>query len=1041
MNEHLHLTKRLLVALACAAAFAALGAGRAAAAGFDQPTVAITASSPTAAVGASIRFTATVTATSGFPAGIVLFSVVDPAANTTGQPLNPGGATVQSTGTLNQGIATYDASFAQGAYSVVASYQPSDPLAFVGASSAVPVVVTVTGTPPITTHTSLTASPAVLVPGQPETFTATVTSGAGTPTGPVDFLDNGVKFDSETLNASGVAVASHQGGFGPGLHTITAAYLGNAFDRTNPTDPVFNPSQATVTLDGGTADTGTVTHTTVTVSRSPVNQGDTVSVTAHVTQDGGALLPVGNNEVDFTVNGVTQAIGSAQVDAQGNAVLQNVGGWSVGIVTVTASYIGNRFLDLNPSVGTVSLDVRPPGTASTLTLSGPGTSTFGHSATFTAHLAGTSGALVGKTITFTLGSQSCTGTTDASGNASCAFPVSDPTTMSIAASFAGDVGDTAATATNRFAVTPAPTSLTVTTVGPTHLVATLLTEGVPLAGQSVHLTLGSHACDATTSSAGVAACDIAPVGTPTATLAASFAGNASYAASTASIAPYTIPTIVATTITYTGPASAAFGATVTLSARLVDANNNALVGRTVHLALGTQSCDGTTSSTGAASCTLTLTQAVGSTTANASYAGDATTAASSASASFTITRAPTTTVATLPTPGATTTTLVATLTNSSAPLSGKTMSLSLGANACTATTNASGVATCTVTNPSGSSATYTASFAGDAGYAGSSDTKTVPLLAPSAITFLGVFAADYHDPALLSVFLRSADNKHLLANERVTITVGTQSCVATTNFLGLAACWISITQAPGSYVVTSTFAGDAAYAGSTDTDSFQVTREETSIDVLTPQYVAASRTVALSAKLLEDNQTPIAGRTLTLSLGSHSCTGTTNASGIATCTVAMTTYGSMARTASFAGDAYYEASSDHEDCLVYGYLSDGGTFVVGDDHWNGTVHFWGSQWSKDNHPSHGSASSSFNGYAHNSGDRTCGSSWSTDAGSSAAPPQDLPAYMAVIVAGSTKKSGAAISGDVEHLVIVKTGTGFDGSPAHDGYGTVVATIF
>jgi hypothetical protein len=308
---------------------------------------------------------------------------------------------------------------------------------------------------------------------------------------------------------------------------------------------------------------------------------------------------------------------------------------------------------------------------------------------------------------------------------SCTFTVSDATVTSIAVSFAGELGDTAATASNPFAVTPAPTSLTVTSVGPTHLVATLLTEGSPLVGQIVHLSLGGQACAGTTNAVGVAACDIPPVGTPTATLSASFPGTASYATSSASTAGYTIPTVVTTTLTYTGPGSAAYGATVTLSTLLVDASNNAVAGRSVHLTLGTQNCTGTTSSTGVASCTLALTQAVGSYTVSASYAGDATTTGSTASTPFTITRA------------------------------------------------------------------------------------------PPAINVLGVFAADYHDPALVSAQFRGGVDMHPLANEQLTILVGTQSCITTTSALGLASCSITITQAPGAYVMTATFAGDAGNTGST----------------------------------------------------------------------------------------------------------------------------------------------------------------------------------------------------------------------------------
>jgi hypothetical protein len=88
----------------------------------------------------------------------------------------------------------------------------------------------------------------------------------------------------------------------------------------------------------------------------------------------------------------------------------------------------------------------------------------------------------------------------------------------------------------------------------------------------------------------------------------------------------------------------------------------------------------------------------------------------------------------------------------------------------------------------------------------------------------------------------------------------------------------------------------------------------------------------------------------------------------------------------------------------------------------------------------GGGSSSFKGYA-NHGVASCGRSWSADPGSSSTPPAGaLPAYMDVIVASSTSKSGSSISGNSVHIVIVKTDAGYAGNPGHDGTGTIVATI-
>jgi hypothetical protein len=76
------------------------------------------------------------------------------------------------------------------------------------------------------TTLSSSANPAAF--GQGVTFTATVTSGAGTPTGAVQFKSDGVSVGAPvTLNAGGVAALTTSG-LAAGMHTITAEYGGDS---------------------------------------------------------------------------------------------------------------------------------------------------------------------------------------------------------------------------------------------------------------------------------------------------------------------------------------------------------------------------------------------------------------------------------------------------------------------------------------------------------------------------------------------------------------------------------------------------------------------------------------------------------------------------------------------------------------------------------------------------------------------------------------------------------------------------------------------
>jgi len=81
---------------------------------------------------------------------------------------------------------------------------------------------------------------------------------------------------------------------------------------------------------------------------------------------------------------------------------------------------------------------------------------------------------------------------------------------------------------------------------------------------------------------------------------------------------------------------------VTLTATLKDAFNNPLSGKSITFELGSQTATAPTGTDGVAQTTLTLTQAAGTYTLKASFAGDSTYAASSATPTFTITKEPAT---------------------------------------------------------------------------------------------------------------------------------------------------------------------------------------------------------------------------------------------------------------------------------------------------------------------------------------------------------------------------------------------------------------
>jgi hypothetical protein len=274
----------------------------------------------------------------------------------------------------------------------------------------------------------------------------------------------------------------------------------------------------------------------------------------------------------------------------------------------------------------------------------------------------------------------------------------------------------------------------------------------------------------------------------------------------------------------------------------------------------------------------------------------------------------------------------------------------------------------------------------------------------------------------------------------VTFTIGSQSCTATTSSAGKAFCLILLTQPPGSYTATMSYAGNTTYAATTASAPFTIAREDTALISQLSDAVINGNTVSLSAVLLEDYLFPVSNRTVTLKLGNASCNATTNILGYATCAVPrVATLGPTPFSATFIGDTYYLPSSTTRSTIVCAFPT-GGSFVIGDRD-DDSVDFWGSQWSKQNKLSHGDAPSSFKGWSSGSFDASFGNNeWSSDTGSSGTPPSTLPTYMAVIQTGSTRKSGSRIFGDTVHIVVVKTNAGYAPNAGHDGTGTIVATV-
>lgn len=392
-----------------------------------------------------------------------------------------------------------------------------------------------------------------------------------------------------------------------------------------------------------------------------------------------------------------------------------------------------------------------------------------------------------------------------------------------------------------------------------------------------------------------------------------------------------------------------------------------------------------------------------------------------------------------------------TVNGSPLPTEKLTFTLGSGGPSCSATTDPSGNATCPLT-PTQAAGVYklTTAFYGDATYGANSITTpfTVTLEETAvALTASSATSSDFDDPATVQAQLTTDGNAFPNAQIKFVLGSGanTETCLATTDNNGFASCSITPTQQAGPYTLTASFMSDGFYAASSASSSFTIKKEETSVSFTSssPTVIANNHATTFSATLKEDGTTSIVGRTITISIGSQSCSaGPTDATGTASCSVTLNqALGPGTISASFAGDGFYLPSSTSEGVTVFAFLARGAMAIGNLNAAVGSsVTFWGAQWSTLNSLSGGPAPSGMKGYADGSS-QSCGAAWTGDTGTSGDPPSSVPSYMGVVVSSTITMQGSTLLvGDAPMIVVVRTNPGYGPAAGQAGTGTVVAVF-
>ncbi|MCX6358268.1 MAG: Ig-like domain repeat protein, partial [Armatimonadetes bacterium] len=518
----------------------------------------------------------------------------------------------------------------------------------------------------------------------------------------ISFSLDGTAVGSAATAAGGTATLSY---LVPAVTTVGAHALGAAFAG----DALYGASSGAGTLT--IAESGLPVTYLVVNNRSNIGPSQSVPLGAYLKRavDNTGL---GSRTVTFKIDGST--VGSATTINSGTALMY----WTSPTVFSGTHEIRAEFAGDVAYLSCYGIGYINPGATSATSLSVAAASgSFGQAVTLSATLTKSAdGSLLpGKSVSFSLGGTSVgSASTSGFGVAAVSTVLTDSLVAganTISTAFAGDSSYSACNGTGTLTVVRTATSTVAHDAAgeagsPVSLTATLTrsTDTAAVSGRTVGFAVAStDAGSATTDAAGVATTAFTIPAAWTAgsyPVAATFAGDTRYLASSGSAnLAVTVPVTSATNLA-ASDATAAIGATASLTATLTKSGDgSALAGRTISFTLdATAVGTAVTGATGAASLGYAVPEAAapGAHPVGAAFAGEAAYLASSAAATLTVTMADTAlTAANASGTQGGSVSLSATLKRSTdnALLAGRSIAFGIDASAVgSATTNASGVA-------------------------------------------------------------------------------------------------------------------------------------------------------------------------------------------------------------------------------------------------------------------------------------------------------------------------------------------------------------
>jgi len=183
----------------------------------------------------------------------------------------------------------------------------------------------------------------------------------------------------------------------------------------------------------------------------------------------------------------------------------------------------------------------------------------------------------------------------------------------------------------------------------------------------------------------------------------------------------------------------------------------------------------------------------------------------------------------------------------------------------------------------------------------------------TTLVYQGTISGQYSDSVELRASLSERQSKKAIRGREIRFILEKQEISAITDTNGVAHASLRLNQAAKNYTILSIFAGDEQYHGSSDSDPFEILKEDTVLTYTGPLSGTQDETVTLSARLSERDASvgDLGGKIIIFRLGNIESRATTNSAGQSAAEMKLElSPGAYTLRSEFGGDGFYLASSD-----------------------------------------------------------------------------------------------------------------------------------